>query len=398
MPSTPVVAPDERDLEGRRVHRVREYWLEYEAMKNLHTLQDFKIPAALFEDRMTEVNKHNSRFVQSSIGESAQNFFREQTDDTGVLCLVIKLSEKLMFRKPSRNILKRWNLSNGMLYLFYSVIGRSHPPTAKEVLEPFYYQKRIDFVRVVCMLPTANAKGGGTRKRQREAQRILSPTDLEMKAAMDVQSFFQALQKHYGPDVQEEAAGEAVERGVWLRQGAIGGGEGTVGVWRLNLDKVYDWSFDNGALQAFSEACRCKWLVVKPAWEQWNTELGNNAVAWEELWKNAEVETPEDHSSHGGMASTAQSANDSDEMDEDDDEEEVKMVVPRRSRRQRANRGRNFFRGNRTPHLDSSDDEEDEDDEDSVSDGGPLVDAETGEPVTEAALNLLRLATHVCTP
>lgn len=66
-------------------------------------------------------------------------------DDTGVLCLVIKLSEKVMFRKPSRDILKRWNLSNGMLYLFYSVIGRTNPLSAKEVLEPFYYQEAYRF-------------------------------------------------------------------------------------------------------------------------------------------------------------------------------------------------------------------------------------------------------------
>ena len=65
--------------------------------------------------------------------------------------------ERPVCAKPSKNILKRWNLGNGMLYFFYAAVGRSAPPTGDEILEPFYYQKRVDFVKRACgPAPTTN--------------------------------------------------------------------------------------------------------------------------------------------------------------------------------------------------------------------------------------------------
>lgn len=41
--------PKQRDEEKRHVHRVREYWLEHEAMHYLETLLAMKTPLATFE-------------------------------------------------------------------------------------------------------------------------------------------------------------------------------------------------------------------------------------------------------------------------------------------------------------------------------------------------------------
>jgi hypothetical protein len=89
-----------------------------------------------------------------------RTFFREHTDESGVRVLTLKLSERLVCTKPSKNILKRWNLSNGMLYFFYAAVGRTAPPTGEEILEPFYCQKRVDFIRKVCGGREGGMEGG----------------------------------------------------------------------------------------------------------------------------------------------------------------------------------------------------------------------------------------------
>ncbi|EWM24390.1 hypothetical protein Naga_100283g5 [Nannochloropsis gaditana] len=145
-----LIAPVERDEEKRNVHRVREYWLEHEAIKHLATLQALQIPVATFESHFLQANAHNPKYVRGTLRETVRTFFREFTDEAGVRVLTLKLSERMVYSKPSKNILKRWNLSNGMLYFFYAAVGRSAPPTGDEILEPFYFQKRVDFIRKVC--------------------------------------------------------------------------------------------------------------------------------------------------------------------------------------------------------------------------------------------------------
>jgi len=154
----PIIAPVERDEEKRNVHRVREYWLEHEAIKHLPALLSLQLPLATFEQHYLSANAHNVKYARGTLRETVRTFFREHTDDSGVRVLTLKLSERPVCQKPSKNILKRWNLSNGMLYFFYAAVGRAAPPTGKEILEPFYCQKRVDFIRRIC--GGAMAKGG----------------------------------------------------------------------------------------------------------------------------------------------------------------------------------------------------------------------------------------------
>lgn len=311
--NTPVIAPEERELEGRKVHRVREYWLEYEAMEHLQTLQDFVIPLALFEKRMREANKNNSRFVEGSIDESARVFFREFLDEKGVPCLQIKMSEKVHFSKPSKNILKRWNLSNGMLYFFYTIVGRNQPPSAEEILGPFYHQKRIDFINKICLVPTKDSSHG-SRKRRRDANEpIMDPSELQVEAPDDVNALCRNLKMFLGQDISEASVKQAVERGVWQRKVVYEDDQSgddeeedfmnrrARTVWTPNLDKVEEWTFDNGTLHTFTRACRMNWSTIQPVWHQWNDDLGNNAIEWEDLWGTKKGTVVKEEESLGPM-------------------------------------------------------------------------------------------------
>ena len=269
-----------------------------------------------------------------------KNFFREAQDENGVKYLTLKLSERPVVTKPSKNILKRWNLSNGMLYFFYSAVGRTDPPTGDEVLEPFYYQKRIDFIRKACLPPggaddgsnDAAGSGGprpagltassahrypsGQRKRRRVDNLLevaLPPTELQLPAAReDAASLFDYLRTCF-PNVDEGAVSVAVDSGVWTlvsedraasaqppaaRPRLHYSSEEPPRVsWQPALEKVEEWSFENGAMQVFVRACKLNWAKVQGIWTAWNDDLGNNSLDWLDLWRGQPVnENPfQDH-------------------------------------------------------------------------------------------------------
>jgi len=336
LDSGPVVAPHERNMEGRKVHRVREYWLEYEAMEHMHTLQDFSIPVALFEDRMHEVNKNNPRFIPSTITESSQVFFREVLDDNGVTCLKLKLSEKIHYNKPSKNILKRWNLSNGMLYLFYSIIGRDQPPTPHEIMSPFYHQKRVDFIRMVCMVSNLKESTSGNAKRRRRdpSEPILNPKELYIDASDDIDAFIRNLQMFLGAEISGACVKQAVEKGVWDFKTIYSDeeeedeeeeeeGDARVRtVWMPSTDKVEDWSFENGTLQTFVRACRINRTIIKPVWDSWNHDLGNNSIKWDDLWNEQQRDAEEEAGQGGGSSGTTSETIGEEEEGEKGEEEE----------------------------------------------------------------------------
>jgi hypothetical protein len=302
-------APQERTTENRKVHRVREYWLEHAAMAHMEQLVGFKLAKAVYKEYMRAVNEHNEKFDPRTMDESARNFFRTHTDASGVLVMTLKLSERDVFVKPSKNILKRWNLGNGMLYLFYAVIGRDAAPSGDEILAPFYAQKRVDFVHLICsgMHHHGHGAHGGDdhsgstgRRRKREEKAVIVPVgELAVETGEgdtgDGEELVRYLRGCFGETVDAGDVLQAVDDGVWARRvEAVAGTEGAPSflnlgasqrvVWVPDLEKVYGWSFSNGAFLVFIRACKLHWSRVRAAWNHWNQDLGANAIEWEELW------------------------------------------------------------------------------------------------------------------
>jgi hypothetical protein len=323
-----IVQPYERDEEKRNVHRVREYWLEHEAMRYLSSLLSFRLPVNNFETHFTTVNRHNPKFSRASMRETIRTFFREHVDSsTGSRYLTLKLSERDVCVKPSKNILKRWNLSNGMLYFFYAAIGRTHPPSGDEILEPFYFQKRVDFIRKVCLpsdhkgadgsdgsVAASKSSSGssnrgsasGRKRTRREYTDVTLPlSELQVPVLNDEPAgLVEYLRNSFPGQVDEGSILAAVEAGVWkfgIEEPGMGLGNnaaesqdvlayleektGPRYYWLPALDKLEGWTFCNAALLVFVRACVNKWHKLAQVWAEWNEDLGNNAMEWHELWK-----------------------------------------------------------------------------------------------------------------
>lgn len=199
--------------------------------------------------------------------ESEINYFRRvKVEGSHEQHLMIKLSEKpQLYCKPSKNILKRWNLANGMLYLFYSVIGLKAPPKAEEILEPFYKQKRMDFVHLCCEPQVLEEGPKKRRKEDRQPKALLSMKDLKAEVKQDpdaLTNYLRMCDRSLAYLVSDVAVRTAIQEGVWVWN--------SKGYWIPNIEKVGEWTFKNGCWQIFSRAVRMKWGVIKRLWDEWN--------------------------------------------------------------------------------------------------------------------------------
>lgn len=247
-------------------------------MKNLDKLHAFTLPAKQFRGYIVYANKQNEKFNPSLLGKTQKNFFREVEKD-GEKHLVVKLSEKpILDAKPSKNILKRWNLANGMLYFFYSLLGMKSPPSPEEILEPFHAQKRSDFVYRCCLPPMVvdSKRRGGSRTTHKT---LLNPEDLKVEVPQDADALTDYLRlcdsdlANKVSDIQVKAA---IEDDVWKWD--------PKGYWLPNVEMVEGWSFENGTFQIFSRAVRMRWFSMRNVWEAWNNELGHNATTYAALF------------------------------------------------------------------------------------------------------------------
>lgn len=247
-------------------------------MKNLDKLHAFSIPVKQFRSYAIYANKQNEKFNPSLLGKTQKTFFREVERD-GEKHLVLKLSERpIPDAKPSKNILKRWNLANGMLYFFYSLLGLRSPPSPEEILEPFHAQKRIDFVFRCCMAPTVvdSKRRAGSRAIPKA---FLTLEDLKVEVPHDADAltdYLRLCDRDLANKVSDIQVKAAVEDEVWTWD--------PNGYWLPNLGVVEQWSFENGIFQIFSRAVRMRWSSMKSVWDTWNSELGHNATMYVALF------------------------------------------------------------------------------------------------------------------
>jgi hypothetical protein len=153
-------------------------------------------------------------------------------------------------------------------------------------------------------MPGADSPSHDGRKRRRPegaGHTILPPSELSLPATgrQDAASLFESLSSCFGAQVEEAQVEDAVESGVWTLEqvqpcaagaGLLAGDRACGALWAPSLDRVEEWSFENGALCVFVAACAAHWRRrVEQAWRAWNDELGNNALEWRDLWRGATV-------------------------------------------------------------------------------------------------------------
>lgn len=275
--------------QNRKVHRVREFWLHSVASENLDLLRAYRISRKNLSDYLVEANKANAKFNPSIVQGTIDEFFRP-VEELKKKYLTIKLSTKLQYERPSKNVLKRWNLANGMLYFFYSVLAIP-PPSPETILETFHAQKRLDFIRKCCGSLTSPEKKRKRSPSEKEAQNPIKKEHLSVKIKPNLENLTKYLRicdSKTGILVSEDEVRVAVEEGIWQW-------DESSEAWIPHLDRFHRWTFENGALQVFGRACRRDWRSLKQLWDSWIADLGHNAPqAFESLFRCRETDVVDD--------------------------------------------------------------------------------------------------------
>lgn len=94
------------------MHRVREFWLHSVASANLDLLRAYRISRKNLSHYIIEANQGNGKFNPVAVQETIEEFFRP-VEELKKKYLTIKLSTRSQYERPSKNVLKRWNLANG---------------------------------------------------------------------------------------------------------------------------------------------------------------------------------------------------------------------------------------------------------------------------------------------